>query len=85
MIVDYLKQFNRKFSVIAVSWLSNDNVNTFSMQGYEMYHINRTNKKGGGVALYVDIALKCKQVTQTSPSKGRTLEIVTAEAEVEKG
>lgn len=66
MIVDYLKQFNMKFNVIAVSWLSNDNVNKFSMQGYEMYYINRTKKKKrGSVALCVDIALKCKQILST--------------------
>ncbi len=26
----------------------------FHIEGYELHNVNRSNKKGGGVALYVD-------------------------------
>lgn len=36
------------------------------IQGYEMYFINRTNKKGGGVALYIDKSNDSKPVSYMS-------------------
>lgn len=56
-ISDYLKPLNRHFSKIAVSetWLSDENINN-----YQINCTNRSNKRGRGVALFVDIKLKCK-------------------------
>ncbi len=56
-IKDYLRQFN-KFNVIAVSetWLDNEKIHEVEMEGYNLFTVNRVNKKGGGVALYVDSA-----------------------------
>lgn len=62
-IKDYLSNFN-KFNVITVSetWLDNVKVHDVELEGYELFTINRINKKGGGVALYVDTALRCSMV-----------------------
>lgn len=53
-----------KFKLIALSetWLSKDKGADMYMEGYELHHMNRGNKRGGGVALYVDSDLKCKPV-----------------------
>lgn len=52
-INDYLRQGINKFSVIAFAetWLKEDNAKDFGMQGYEMYTINRMNKKRQGYGL----------------------------------
>ena len=34
--------------------------NKFNINGYDVYHTNRKNKRGGGVALYVKQELACK-------------------------
>lgn len=85
-IVDYLNQFKRKFNVIAVSetWLHDDNANDFVMKGYEMFVVNRANKKGGGVALYVDVSLKCNKVLTMSKECDGLFEIVTVEIEMKR-
>ena len=43
-----------KFNVIAISetWLSDKDADA-ELEGYEMFCVNRTNKRGGGVALYM--------------------------------
>lgn len=36
----------------------------FFMEGYELHYISRVNKRGGGVAIYVDSDLKCRRIEQ---------------------
>ena len=52
---NYLRQFTM-FNVIAVSetWLSKEKEADVEREGYKVFTINRKNKKGGGVALFVN-------------------------------
>ena len=53
---DYLNSFIRKFDIICLSetWLNaSDNLDLFQLFGYKMVHRYPTNKKGGGVAIYI--------------------------------
>ena len=61
-IDDYLSSLNYKFDIIAISetWVSEPEHNKFNINGYDVYHTNRKNKRGGGVALYVKQELACK-------------------------
>lgn len=47
-ITDYLKRLNGQFSIIAVSetWLNEENKNNFQINGYELYYVNRSSKRG---------------------------------------
>ena len=61
-IDDYLSSLNYKFDIIAISetWVSEPEHNKFNINGYDVYHTNRKNMRGGGVALYVKQELACK-------------------------
>ena len=57
-IKNYLHQFAEPFVILAISetWINPVKGTDFKLDGYEMNHINinRENKTGGGVAVYVD-------------------------------
>ena len=40
--------------------------NKFNINGYDVYHTARKNKRGGGVALYVKQELECKFLSYKS-------------------
>lgn len=63
-IKEYLKQFTKPFTIIAISetWINVDKGMKFELEGYELNCINRKNKSGGGVAIYVDKTLNYKVV-----------------------
>ena len=51
-----LHSLSQNFDIIAFSetWFSsNDNLNIFSLPGYQFCHMDRENQRGGGVAFYV--------------------------------
>ena len=77
---------NTKFSAVAVSetWLSDEIVKDYELQGYRMFYVNRRRKRGGGVVLYVDKTLHCKQVKNMSKGIDDKLEFITVEIEMEK-
>ena len=81
-IRDYLSNF-KKFSVVTVSetWLDDEKNSNVEMEGYELYTSHRTNKIGGGVAIYVDKALKSSLLMKTNIEN--ILESVTIEILVE--
>jgi len=56
----------------------------FEIEGYEMSSINRVNKSGGGVTLYVDKDLNYKVVEKMSMVVDTLLECVTIEICMEK-
>ncbi|KAL7377214.1 hypothetical protein ABVT39_024048 [Epinephelus coioides] len=84
-IKDYLSKF-KKFSVIATSetWLDNEKTHNVELDGYELFTTNRNSKKGGGVALYVDDALRCRLVKSMSNVVTDIMECLTIEISVEK-
>ena len=61
-MLNLVKSLNYKFDIIAISetWVSELEHNKFNINGYDVYHTNRKNKRGGGVALYVKQELACK-------------------------
>jgi len=80
-IQDYLNQFKSKFNIIAISetWLKDDKIHEFDINGYEMFYTNRINKKGGGVALYIDKNIHCSIVDNMCLVVDDLFECVTVE------
>ena len=85
-VYDFLGMLKTKFSAVAVSetWLSDKIVKDYELQGYHMFYVNRRRKRGGGVVLYVDETLHCKQVKNMSKGIDDKLEFITVEIEMEK-
>lgn len=54
------------------------------LQGYEMFTINRLNRKGGGVALYIDNALVCTKVENMCDNVEDMFECLTVEINIKK-
>lgn len=84
-IKDYLNLFP-KFSVVAVSetWLDEDKLAEVELEGYQMFVMNRKDRRGGGVALYVDSSLQCNIMASRSITIENILECVTVEIRMEK-
>uniref|UniRef100_A0A669B1C7 Reverse transcriptase domain-containing protein n=1 Tax=Oreochromis niloticus TaxID=8128 RepID=A0A669B1C7_ORENI len=85
-IKDYLQQFSRPFSVIAITetWFNVDKVIDFCLNGYDLKYMNRLNKAGGGVAIYVHNSIKYNVVTTMSMAIDGILECLTIEIMNEK-
>lgn len=75
-----------KFKVIALSetWIDKDRGIDFCIDGYELYHSSRRNKKGGGVALFVNSDLNCRPVECMTLVIDDLFECVTVEVDMEK-
>ena len=86
-ICDCINNLNYSFDVIAISetWIDDSfDVNYINIDGYNLYHINRNYKKGGGVALYVKNNLKCKLIVEQSVAHTDLYECVVIELCFEK-
>uniref|UniRef100_A0A3B5QVU5 Reverse transcriptase domain-containing protein n=1 Tax=Xiphophorus maculatus TaxID=8083 RepID=A0A3B5QVU5_XIPMA len=85
-ITDYLKRLNGQFSIIAVSetWLNEENKNNFQINGYELHYVNRSSKRGGGVALFADSEIRCKIKDTMSTTVEGVMEMITIEVLSEK-
>lgn len=66
------------------TWLKSSKGTDFIMNGYEMFHTNRQNKKGGGVAIYIDKNLDYKVVENMSLAVEEIFESITVEICMEK-
>lgn len=82
-----LRQLNKQFTAIAISetWLSLQETATADIEGYEMFYVSRTKRKGGGVALYINKNLRSKKMECMSLVVDDIMECVTVEIEIEKG
>ena len=51
------------FNVIGISetWLTDNNINEYNMDGYSMVYNNRQRGRGGGVLLYINNSLNFKE------------------------
>ena len=81
-IIDCLNELNGSFDIIAISETWEDGTNTitnYNMHGYNVFSIARTDKRGGGVALYIKNLYNCTLVTQKSVSVENMFECVTIE------
>lgn len=60
-----LKQLDKKFTVIAISetWLNEEQATMMHIEGYDMFFINGTQKRDGGVALYTKKSYESKSVS----------------------
>lgn len=85
-IKHYLKQLKQHFNITAITetWINSEKGSDFEIEGYEMSSINRVNKSGGGVTLYVDKDLNYKVVEKMSMVVDNLLECVTIEMCMEK-
>lgn len=54
-------------------------INEYDIKGYEMFYTNRINKRGGGVALYIDKYIHCSIVDNMCLVVDDLLECVTVE------
>lgn len=79
-IKEYMLKFS-KFNIIAVSetWLNEEKGYNVELEGYELYTMNRKNKKGGGVAIYVDSALTSKIIKNMTTTIDGIMECLTIE------
>lgn len=85
-IYDYLNTLQNKFTVIAMSetWLTEEKGVEFHFEGYDFFYVNRTNRRGGGVALYVSSDLKCKTIESMTNATEDLMECLTIEIEMKK-
>lgn len=70
--------------MLSETWLDNEKAQDVELDGYNLLTINRVNKKGGGVALYVDTALKCSLIKSMSWTIENILECLTIEIDLER-
>ncbi len=80
-IKDYLKQFNLPFNIILISetWINEERDMDFGLEGYELICMNRRNKSGGGVAMYVDLNYKYKVLENMSTVVDNVFECISTE------
>lgn len=85
-IKEYLQQFSQSFHIIAISetWFNENKGIDFELEGYHLNYINRTNKMGGGVAIYVHNNIRFKVVDYMTYTINDTLECITIEILNEK-
>lgn len=85
-IQDCLTQLNKNFSAIAISetWLNEEQTSTVQIEGFDLYTINRSNKRGGGVALYIRSSYHSEIIRNMSFSIYNLTECVTVEIHFER-
>ena len=83
-IVVYMDSLSFEFDVISFTetWLENNDLDDFMLKGYKFYRVSRTNKRGGGVAIYVKESIKHNQVKELSKSIDNVLDFVAVEIEL---
>lgn len=85
-IKEYLGQFKKPFSIIAISetWINTNRGSDFSLHGYGFHHISRERGNGGGVALFVDEGLTYKVLECMSMVIDDVMECITIEISMER-
>ena len=79
---DYLNTLGFHFDIIALSetWLNmNSNSNLYSLPGYDFCHVDRCDKRGGGVAFYIKNSLKYNLVGEMCTTIDDVIECITIE------
>lgn len=64
--------------------MDEDKLAEVELEGYQMFVMNRKDRRGGGVALYVDSSLQCNIMASRSITIENILECVTVEIRMEK-
>ena len=73
-----LNNYNFTFIAVTETWLHDiSNINVYNIDGYNLIHKDRPDKRGGGVAIYVlngvDYQLRNDLSTYLSPSEAESL------------
>ena len=73
--------------VIALSetWLIDNDTDSFNIDGYKMFTCSRTNKSGGGVALYINDSLQHKYLPYIYKCLDNCAEVVSLEIALTNG
>ena len=85
-IKDYLHTFAIPFHVIAISesWITEGEETNYTLEGYDLVNINRQNKGGGGVGIFVINDLQFHIVDEMTVTMDNVLECITIEICMEK-
>lgn len=83
-IRDYITELNTPFDIIAISetWLDSEDCSDILLNGYDVIYRNRNNKKGGGVAIYVNVSIEFKVIQTMSMVIDDVLECITVELRI---
>ena len=86
-ILTFIESVNIKFCVIAISetWLHDgDDINQFAIDGYVAHYVNRSNKRGGGVAIYVSKIFDVCKINELSECIDNCMEVLTINMKLNK-
>lgn len=80
-ISDYLQCIKFKFDIIIISetWLNKFNENLYNINNYNVAHTTRTNKRGGGVSIYVNSKFKFNKINSLCNSVINKFDMVSIE------
>ena len=76
-----------KMKIIGITetWLNDSNKDNFELDGYKFININRTNKRGGGVGIYIANELQYKTRNDLNINTEDVIETVFIEIEMPTG
>lgn len=83
-LLTMLRSFKHTFDVIAISetWLKDtDDISLYSIDGYDMEYMNRKNKEGGGVCIYIKNNYSVKKLNEFSFQDPDLMDSLTIEIE----
>lgn len=85
-INEFLDSFKNKFKLIALSetWINEERDIDLHINGYDLHVNNRSNRSGGGVALYIDSNLKYRLVECLTVVIDDLMECIAVEIELER-
>lgn len=83
-IWDYITALNTPFDIISISgtWLDSEDWSDIELNGHDVIYRNRQNKKGGGVAFYVNVSNEFKKIQTMSMVIDDVLECITIELRI---
>ena len=84
---DSITALDFHFDVIALSetWLIDNDSDNFNIDGYKMFTCSRTNKNGGGVALYINDSLQHRFLPDMSKCIDNCAEVIYLEITLKNG
>ena len=80
-----LHNLDKKFDIIALTetWLTqNDDLNFYNLEGYTIEHINRKQKLGGGIIIYVNNKLSTSRIENMSFSEHNYMDALALEVQL---
>ena len=80
-IEHYLHELSYKFDVIAMTetWANPETEFDFDLEGYDVYHLDWKDKKGGGVAIFVNNVFNHRIINELSKTYDGLMECLTIE------